>query len=262
MKLRLIIPKCTNWNGWYCCDADDIESRLSILKDSMKDNSVNLIITSHNFFSFFPHCLINHKRIVKKLIKKLHKSIDEGVRKPIIVGLDLLTPNKKFNPFKSGINAIVYFIGKNNENKYQYITHIWQCWEGKQKCCKACFQKQNQSRVIKFYSKKIGLLSCGDIASCCHNNGNLLPNVDIYVDLSHKSLRGLTSQNRISPKIINHWQKANVVLVTQQVNNVRSYIKNQSYPYIFSNPGVRISTKVSLYKINNKTGAYVDVEIH
>jgi len=126
-------------------------------------------------------------------------------------------------------------------------------------CSKIGIEDQYQKRVISLSGVTVGLLSCGDIASYCHEKGNLLPKVNIYVDLSHKSLRGHTSQNKIPPKLVNGWNKCNFVLVTQQVQNVYNYLKNQRYPYIFPRNADHKIEELSI--IGERKGVIVDIEI-
>jgi len=32
MKIRMVIPECQNWNGWYCSKSVCIDLRIEILK--------------------------------------------------------------------------------------------------------------------------------------------------------------------------------------------------------------------------------------
>ena len=105
---------------------------------------------------------------------------------------------------------------------------------------------------------RIGLLSCGDIAGYCHNYGMILPQVDVYIDLSHKSLSGHTSQRQIPPKILSSWEKSKYVLITQQVKHVSRYIIDRRYPYIFPQ---NTPHDIKLYNIERNKGVFIDVDI-
>ena len=253
MNIRLVIPECKEWNGWYCSESDYIDLRIKILKKAMENNdsspSIDLVVTSHNFFAFYPQCLVDSQSFIEEnIVEKLNENLPNSIRKPLVLGFDLLTSNIKFNPYQTGIDAIVCFLDINNENGYKYSTHIWECWEEKKQCSQACFKDQNQNRIFYFNDKLFGLLSCGDIARYCHSDGQILPRVDIYLDLSHKSLKGWSSQNRIPRKILSDWRKAQLVLCTQQVKNTRQYIRTNQYPYIFTNLQIRI--KVISYNLS------------
>ncbi len=261
MKFRLIIPQCKDFEGGWCENSKNIESRIEVLKDSM-NNNINMVITSHNYFIFFPSCLVDIRKFVEnEIINHLHNRISSKERKPIIVGFDLFNDHIKFNLY-GGIDAVVCFIKKTNNSNYVYGTHIWECWKCKKYCSKKCFSDQNNARVFKVGNYKIGLLSCGDIVSYCHNKGKLLPEVDIYVDLSHYSLRGDTSQYKVSKKIINEWKKADMVIVTQQVKSIKKYVNQQKYPYIFHNNRFSVNVSINKYEVFNEEGVYVDVEFH
>ena len=263
MKFRLIIPQYKDFEGGWCENSKNIESRIEVLKDSM-NNNINMVITSHNYFIFFPSCLVDIRKFVEnEIINRLHNRISSKERrKPIIVGFDLFNDHIKFNPYDRGIDAVVCFIKKTNNSNYVYGTHIWECWEGKKYCSQTCFLAQNNARVFKVCNYKIGLLSCGDIARYCHDDGKLLPEVDIYIDLSHYSLRGDSSQYKIPKKIINEWKKADMVIVTQQVKSVKKYVNQQKYPYIFHNNRFSVNVNINKYKVSDEEGVYVDIEFH
>lgn len=175
----------------------------------------------------------------------------------------MLASNIRFNPYQTGIDAIVCYLAV-DEREYKYSTHIWECWENQRICSQACFKNQNKNRVFSFNSKLFGLLSCGDIARYCHSDGQILPKVDIYLNLSHKSLKGWTSQNRIPKKILFDWGKAQLVLCTQQVKNINRYLNNNNYPYIFWK-NLSITQDVTQYNlsINDYTvkGIFADVNL-
>jgi len=264
MKFRLIIPQCHNFSGWWCENSKNIESRLEVLQNSMDNDEIDIIITSHNYFIFFPSCLVDIRKFVEKqIINHLLNKISSERRKPIILGFDILNQHIIFNPYSTGIDAVVCFIDLNNNGNYIYNTHIWECWEetkvGK-KCSQPCFLAQNNARLIRFSNYIIGLLSCGDIARYCHDDGKLLPQVDIYIDLSHKSLKGDTSQLKVPPKIVNEWGKADMVIVTQQVKNVNRY-QQKKYPYIFYNNKFVVNININKYTVGDEKGAYIDIQI-
>lgn len=71
MKFRLIIPQCHNFSGWWCENSKNIESRLEVLQNSMDNDEIDIIITSHNYFIFFPSCLVDIRKFVEKQIIKV-----------------------------------------------------------------------------------------------------------------------------------------------------------------------------------------------
>ena len=269
MKIRLIIPKCENFNGWYCEASSDIDQRVEMLNQVMKErDNIRLIITSHNFLTFYSKSGISAKEfIVTKIIRTLEEKIEN--KKPLVIGFDLLRSNQAkkqigkkkirgdFNPY-GGIDAIVCYIKVEN-NSYVYRTHLWECWQGKGECNPKYFEEQNESRIFSLGGRTIGLLSCGDIARYCHNDGVLLPKVDIYADLSHKSLIGWSSQNRIPSKMIKIWNKCEYVLITQQVKDISTYLSNREYPYIF--PKNTTHKVKELFVKGESKGVVIDVYI-
>jgi hypothetical protein len=264
MKIRMVIPECRNFYGGYCKEAENFDLRVEILKQAMDDNSVNLIVTSHNFFVFHPHCLIEPPCFIgENILNKLNGNDFDNIRKPLVLGFDLLTSNIKFNPYEKGIDAIVCFLDV-VEEKYKHVTHIWECWEGDSDCSKSCFIEQNKNRVFKLSNKSFGLLSCGDIAGYCHSYGEILPEVDIYLNLSHKSLKGHTSQNHIPSKILS-WKEAQLILGTQQVKNTGRYLNNK-YPYIFPADklnNLSLNVSIEKYESDDKAkGVFVDLELN
>ena len=185
MKVRLIIPECNDWNGMYCNDSGaspGFENRVEILSQAMQEDGISIVVTSHNFFSFYPSCLINAPDFIQKeLAENTLSGIRPEHRKPLVIGFDLLTDSISFNPF-NGIDSIVTFLNIDSFN-YRYVTHIWECWRGKSDCSQKGFFAQNQNRTFEFDGKMFGLLSCGDIARYCHNDSATLPCADIYLDL-------------------------------------------------------------------------------
>ena len=255
MKVRLLIPECKDWDGWYCKDAEN-SNRIKILDKAAKDKDIDLVVTSHNFFSFYPSSLIKAENFIIETLIPLLKDIQN--KKPIILGFDLRTQEIRFNPFNSGIDAAVCFLTIDANKNYIYETHILECWKDKNVCSQECFRKQNPKRFVMYDNYRIGLLSCGDISRYCHNNGRILPQVDVYIDLSHKSLRGWAHQRKTSPKIISPWRKSRYVLVTQQVKDVSRYIKKRSYPFIFPQ---NTPHEIQLYNIDKNKGVFIDLEI-
>lgn len=77
MKIRLIIPKCKNFNGWYCETSNDIDQRIEMLNQAMKEgDNIRLIITSHNFFTFHSNSSISAREfIIEKIIPILEEKI-------------------------------------------------------------------------------------------------------------------------------------------------------------------------------------------
>ena len=255
MKIRLVIPECKDWDGWYCKDAES-SHRIRILEKAAQEKDIDLIVTSHNFLSFYPSNFLNAENFIKETLIPLLNDIPN--KKPIILGFDLLTQKRRFNTFNIGIDSVVCFLNVDTSNTYLYETHILECWKDKNVCSQECFLKQNPKRVVIYSNYRIGLLSCGDIAGYCHNYGMILPQVDVYVDLSHKSLSGHTSQRKIPPKIISSWGKSRYVLVTQQVKDVLRYIKKRSYPFIFPQ---NTPHEIQLYNIDKNKGVFIDLEI-
>jgi len=145
MKIRLLIPECKDWHeGWYCKASNDIDQRVEILKQSLnRADDIDLLITSHNFFAFYPSSKVIVKEFIEdEIIQRLQERIEK--KKPLIIGFDLLTPNTRFNrakkgkvqgktqegdlsvrfnPYDRGIDALVCYI-KVEHNSYVYGTHI------------------------------------------------------------------------------------------------------------------------------------------
>jgi len=112
----------------------------------------------------------------------------------------------------------------------------------------------------------LSLFSCGDICSYCHNFRNL-PIADIYIDLSHMSLRGHTCQNRIPRRLLQEGYTS-VVIITQQVNSssLRRYL-NKGYPFVFVNQHVNVDMRViPVYEDGERRtsllGVFVDLVIN
>ena len=309
MRIRLLIPECQYWdrdqdgeNTYICADSHrNIDGRIEMLQYSMVfNNETDLLVTSHNFFSFpidnsirhncyeNPYCF-RHSFIEPKIIKLLNEKVE--CKKPLIIGFDFMTStkakkgkvkprkgkqgkklaNQEFNPNPyGGIPAVVLYLKVKN-NRFHYRTHIWECWgwneEGE--CNSNGFSAQNGSRTFQFRRKIFGLLSCGDIARYCHNNGQRLRKVDIYVDLSHRSLKGRLIHYRMARELISE-NKCCYVLITHQVtrNTIKRYCNNNYYPWIFPNRRYpRISTQettqheVKRFEIDRRMAGVIDVEI-
>ena len=297
MKVRLLIPECRNWDReedgkrtYMCSDSyRNIDERIEMLQYSMVfKNKMDFVVTSHNFFSFpidnsvTQNCYKNsdcfrQRFIEPKIIELLNKKVE--CKKPLIIGFDLLASakakkssiksekkgkskksiNQESNPNPyGGIPAVVLYLKVKN-NEYVYGTHIWECWRAPRSCNSQCFSAQNRNRVINFRKRKIGLLSCGDIAEYCHNNGQLLPKVDIYVDLSHKFLTGRAFHLRMASVLINQ-NKSKYVFITHQVSRRRimHYCDTGNYPWIFPQG---TNYHIDSFEIDKYMAGLVDVEI-
>lgn len=269
MKIRLLIPECRNWdedNRWICSEShSNIDQRKEMLQQSMVfDNGADLVVTSHNFFSFpidrriSPNCYADRdcfleNFIIPRIIEVLNREIK--YKKPLIIGFDILTSakgkkvpseakkkkrskksiNQEFNPNPyGGIPAVVLYLKVKNKI-YQYGTHIWECWKLQmRRDCVECFGRQEESRYFTFRNHDIGLLSCGDIYQCCNrrNSESYLLNVDIYFDLAHSPLPAARTINSIHANLIGF---TNYLFVTHQVRRerIRHYCMTGNYPWIF-----------------------------
>ena len=268
ITIRLIIPECKNFDGSYCCYGNghriDNDDRIAVLKESCNlgdGENIGLIVTSHNFFSYYPDRLVKGKNFIEEKVIHDLNSLPKNI--PLVLGFDLATKRISFNPF-NGIDAIVCFFNIEN-NEYKYSRHIWEVWESDDPNPSGFLE---QNRTFDLCGFKIGLLSCGDISPSCHCDGVLLPEVDIYLDLSHVSLSGCyTPQKNQPPKIINDYKthdnknKAKYVFVTQQVKDTNKYTKDKKYSsWIF---GENITHDVKEYIIDDENkGVFVDITIH
>lgn len=236
INLRLIVPRCEKLNGLYCNDANNIKERLTILNKSMSRNGIDLIVTSQNYFYFNPpNCVaINNAEqyIRNQIIPLLNKNIKNKI--PIALGFDLQTQQRS-NPCPSGIDAIVCFLLVDTLNDcFVYNTHIWESWDNnsQETVIQNSFNSQAQQRVIKVNNVEIGLLSCGDIAKGCHENGAILPPVDLYINLSHASIN---RYNQNLYRIHKSWKKAKHAILTHQVTyqTINKYCNSPiRYPHI------------------------------
>ncbi len=145
MKIRILIPQCGEFEGYYCKSATQIDKRINLLRESIK-RDFDLLVTSHNFFTFYPNREESVENFIKRELTPKLNELDDKI--PIILGFDLLTPNIRFNPFSTGIDALVIALNVKN-NKYIYGTHIWECWENRNNCNNKCFENQNPKRVIR-----------------------------------------------------------------------------------------------------------------
>lgn len=259
MKVKLIIPKFQKLNESYYPN-QVFKDRLKVLEQAFLNNDIDLVVTSHNYFCFGSDFKSYSSDDIKKFINNCLITILNPLKnkKPIILGLDFCF---NINPF-IGINALVCFLEVDDSNgNYIYKTHIWECWKDQTCCSSKCFSKQNHKRFICFKDQEIGLLSCGDIANDCHEKGELLKNCDLYIDLSHASLTGHTSQAKIPDEMISKG-KSRYVIVTQQVSGPTTILnyKKDGYKYIF--PQDTTHQCVKRYCVNGKiAGVFVDIEI-
>lgn len=259
MKIRLIVPQCGYFlENKYSKDSWDYEKRLEILEKAINIAQTDLIVTSNNFLAFDLPCFANAKDfIVKKIMPMLNKGVSQKI--PLVLGFDLFGEKAPYNPY-DGIDSVVCFLDVKNDY-YEYRTHIWECWRELRKCDQKGFSEQNKNRIFTLRDTKFGLLSCGDVAMYCHNKGKLLPEVDVYLDLSHRSLPGHCSQRQISPRLIDEFQKCSYVFVTQNVGNqtINRYYRERNYPYIFPENN---SHHVRKLLIGRETvGALIDIDI-
>ena len=256
IKIRLIIPQCRYYReDKYCNDAWNYEKRVAMLEKAIDIAPTDLVVTSNNFLAFDLTYFSNAKDfIVKEIIPMLNEGLSQKI--PVVLGFDLFGEDAPYNPYR-GIDSVVCFIDVKN-NHYEYRTHIWECWADKRECDQKGFSEQKESRIFTFQSIKFGLLSCGDVAIYCHNRGELLPEVDIYLDLSHRSLRGHCSQNVVSPRLISEWRKCSYIFVTQHVGNIQTYISDK-YRYIFPKDTIQHVRKLLVDR--NTIAALVDIDI-
>ncbi|TES93717.1 MAG: hypothetical protein E3J87_01645 [Candidatus Cloacimonadota bacterium] len=257
IKIRLVIPKCTDFNcGFYCVDYEN-SSRVKILEECCKEKDLDLIVTSNNFFHFSPRQLVSAEDFIQEeLIPLLNEGIQRR-KKPIVIGFDLLNSEPRFNPFPTGIDAVVCFLNVNSRNNFIYKTHIWECWqESKDYNIVECFNAQENNRYFTFKGYCIGLLSCGDMYKYSNNRNGIsyLRQVNIYIALAHSSLKGRTKMS-INCNLIHY---ADYIFVTQQERNVSKYIQNGRYPYIFPE---NTNHNILPYRINGNEGVFVDVDI-
>ncbi len=272
MKIRLLIPECEGFDGFWSYESKDKVGRIELLNNVMNlGNGISLVVTSNNYFQFNTKPRTDLENFIKQiLIPSLNKGIKNKV--PLVLGFDfvlnrrtsktkgkVIKYSRTVNPY-GGFDAVVAFL-KVSGNSYVYGTHIWECWQSKGKCDPSSFEKQNENRVFKFGGTKIGLLSCGDIANYCHDYGKLLPQANTYLDLSHKSLNGRTSQYHVPYDMVEKWRKCKYVLVTHQVkkHTITRYFKDQDYRFIYPET---IPFKIhEVYTNRNRRGVFIDVNI-
>ena len=91
---------------------------------------------------------------------------------------------------------------------------------------------------------------------CNYRNGSsYLRHVNIYIDLAHSSLPEGRTIRSINRNLIHY---ADYVLVTQQVEDVSRYTRNNEYPYIFPE---NTNYNIQPYQITGIKGVFVDVDI-
>lgn len=277
LKVRSIIPVCAKdevVNGYYCKRGfpDSLATRKEILKKSMEygQDNIDLIVTSNNFFTFFPSCQMSGRQLTESYI--VRELEDLCLKKPLIVGFDLINRHIHFNPY-SGIDAIVCFLKVNNYNMYEYATHVWECWTSKS-CDQIGFIEQNDKRTIDFKGQTVCLLSCGDILGSCHDSGKNLPNANVYVSLAHMNFKKLIlsiKERDQDGANIQKWKNSYdiKVLVTQQITreilihmNNNYFKKNNELEYqLIWPPMIRKNQRLSLFDINsNKVRKKEDAE--
>ena len=267
MVIRCIIPIC-NQNDiidkYYCRHSypDYWELRKAILKEAI-EGKIDLIITSNNFFTFFPNHLLDIKKFVENNIVEKLKDLSKKV--PLIIGFDVNNSNIKFNPY-GGTDAVVCYLRVNSDNMYEYGTHIWECWTS-ETCNQPGFIEQNDNRVINFKSNKICLLSCGDILSNCHSSGRNLPDADIYISLAHMNFKKWFAKSKRTNDDVSNIQvwlndPPKKVLVTQQItcNNLQdaNYFDEGKYQLIWP-PEIRNTQEKTSHNIGGDTVIFVDI---
>jgi len=213
------------------------------------------VITSNNFF--YLKQLSNQSTkcsiITRQLIPYLNTLSN---KKSLILGFDVDGVENPYN----GINAIVSYLSINNGN-FIPTTCIWESWSVKNNCNVNAFR--NQRRIINLNNNNsIGLMSCGDICPYCWNRDTSnLPNANIWIDLSHMSLRGHTCQNRTPLTILRKRNNVNTIIITHQVTEgtLNKYLRD-GYPYIFINQNILAFARISPYiRNNNLIAIFVDL---
>ncbi len=231
----------------------------------MNDSTIDLVVTSHNYFWIDPGRYVNAEPIIDHLLINQYLSeIEPKARKPLVIGFDLedeeeetsgknkkkgkkkksggkhaesdWNPDDHLNPF-GGIDAIVCALTLDRQRKFQLETYIWEAWNPGG-CNQKGFDGQNHARIFLFKNKKIGLLSCGDIFLYCRDDIALLPKANLYLDLVHSAY---TRRHKKTPIKIFDQNKADSLLITMQVKDVGLY--ERGYPWVFPNVCV-VSTEL------------------
>ena len=215
-----------------------------------------MVITSHNFFDFSNRNLRWHGNAQQKnqqLINFIINFINHQIlpcKIPLVIGVDI-NRGSIINPY-NGIDSVVIFLDV-SQNKYVYLTHIWESWRGPRRNLKG-FMAQSRNRYISFKNHAIGLLSCGDMYKYI-NQGHLTPSpgvyLDIYIDLAHLSLplgRTLNSLRNNLCRFVNKW-----VLITQQIQH------NQFDTYFYQN-SYRLALNKSCQPISNQIVRHFNIQ--
>jgi len=215
-------------------------TRISILEQAMQDKSLDLVITSNDFFVLTPNCILSPTEYLEK--EGLLKEFNQLPNKiHLITGVDLHNNRIIFNPYNA-LNSIVYYLPLKDNSGYKVEKFIWESWIEEGKCNQAAFASQNENRIIefKFNDKKIKicLLSCGDILSVCHVKGKLLPLADIYLGVAHVDFKKwfVRSKEKNTDRTnIHKWKNDDSLTVIVTQNITRNKIENKDFFAIDNN---------------------------
>ena len=249
MYIRLVLPKCKEPVGLYCNDSHFYQDRLDILEDAFREQEIDIVITSNNFFLFHHSCLADKEFYVHECIIPLVNTLPN--KKNLIIGFDLDNIRINFNPY-GGIPSLVTCLYPEN-NIYKLHAVVWECWNS---CDINCFISQPQ-RIVKFKEKfSFCLLSCGDMLFTCNNQLKKLnvSHIDAVIVLAHMKM----SQNilRAWQHIITRFQKiTDLLIITQQISPSGNPFSNNSYKLIwnsrrFVNVKQRIINKSNYYFVD------------
>ena len=272
LNIRLLIVEYFNRQNWaeYCWYHN---ARFDILR-KIQDDTIDLIVTPHNFLCFQVNCLFSSQEYISFLESKVAKQLQTYCKNSIILGIDFVGAN--INPYSSNKASVIFF--KKNNQQLKYKSHIWEVWTAPGRCNAQGFIEQNKKRIITINKLgrqyKIGLLSCGDIAYECISSNRIkldyLPAVDIYINLSHKSLTGRTPQYNMNEQMFLE-KKCWLNILTHQVSlqTLKKYYKEQAYPFVDYLSNYNIACHISpindIYLANiNKKYHYliIDVQIN
>jgi len=276
MRIRLIIPIREELEA-FSEEAYDIEKRIKLLNlasiETEDDFNPELIITSHNFFAFSEKCIIQaHDFIYKKLISQLTSNIENKI--PIILGVDILNKDIRFNPYSSGIDSIVYYIEPKN-GIFRYKSHVWEVWEPEiDNISLASFLEQKNNRYISIHNSRTAcLFSCGDIFQYTHQLQ--IDSANLYICLAHIDFG--RSINRIKNRTIKNilrlsQQNPCLVIITQNIslneintNNIYFQEVNSGqyhYKFVFSLQGSHVINYTnSASYIESYSSMFVDLTI-